>query len=117
MEGRGAIRRQWRSSLRDFALPRLGQKTVDAITTADVMAVLVLIWNTKRETARRVRQRIGAGMKWSVAHRYRQDNLAGDATPSRKHSTKDGNTAKVHHRALPNPEVGLAVQKIRSSGA
>ena len=31
----------WRSSLRDYAMPLLGRKTVDAITTADVMAVLV----------------------------------------------------------------------------
>ena len=105
----------WRSSLRDYALPHLGQKTVDAITTADVMAVLVPIWNTKRETARRVRQRIGAVMKWSVAHRYRQDNPAGDAIAEAL--PKDGNTAKVHHRALPHPEVGLAVEQIRSSGA
>ena len=46
----------WRSSLRDYAMPYLGRKTVDAITTADVMTVLVPIWSTKRETARRVRQ-------------------------------------------------------------
>ena len=69
----------WRSSLRVYAMPCLGRKTVDAINTADVMTVLVPIWSTKRETARRVRQRIGAVMKWSVAHRYRQDNPAGDA--------------------------------------
>ena len=28
---------------------------------------------------RRVRQRIGAVMKWAVAQRYRDDNHAGDA--------------------------------------
>ena len=37
------------------------------ISTADVMAVLLPIWNEKPETARRVRQRIGAIMKWAVA--------------------------------------------------
>lgn len=34
---------QWRASLRDYALPRLGSKPVDQITTSDVLAVLVPI--------------------------------------------------------------------------
>ena len=76
-----------RRCIRDYAMPYLGRKTVDAITTADVMAVLVPIWSTKRETAHRVRQRIGAVMKWSVAHRYRQDNPAGDAIAKHCHET------------------------------
>ena len=105
----------WRSSLRDYVMPQLGRKTVDQITTADVMAVLVPIWGTKRETARRVRQRIGAVMKWSVAHRYRQDNPAGDAIAEAL--PRDGTSAKTHHRALPHSEVGAAVEKIRASGA
>ena len=50
---------QWHASLRDYAMPRLGKKSVAAITSADVLCVLTPIWNTKRETARRVRQRIG----------------------------------------------------------
>ena len=56
---------QWRASLRDYAMPRLGRKRIDEITTSDVMAVLLPIWSTKAETARRVRQRIGAIMKWA----------------------------------------------------
>ncbi len=34
---------------------------------------------TKRVTAGRVRQRIGAVTKWAVAQGYRDDNPAGDA--------------------------------------
>ena len=67
------------ASLRDYALPKIGRKPVNSITTADVMSVLLPIWSTKRETARRVRQRIGAVMKWAVAQGYREDNPAGDA--------------------------------------
>ena len=58
---------QWRSSMRNYVLPRLERKRVDAVTTADVMAVLSPIWSSKRVTAQRLRQRIGAVMKW--AHR------------------------------------------------
>ena len=42
-------------SLWDYAVPKIGRKRVDRITTANVMEVLLPIWSTKRETARRVR--------------------------------------------------------------
>ena len=91
----------WRTTLRDYATPRLGTMRVDAIATADVMAVLLPIWSTKRETARRLRQRIGAVMKWAVAQGYRSDNPAGDAIST----------------ALPYAEVGGALERVRASGA
>ena len=46
--------------MRDYVLPCLARKRVDAVTTADVMAVLPPVWSTRRVTAGRVRQRIGA---------------------------------------------------------
>ena len=70
---------QLHGSMRDYVLPHLVRKRVDAVTTADVMAVLLPIWSTKRVTAGRVRQRIGAVMKWAVAQGFRDDNPAGDA--------------------------------------
>ena len=44
-----------------------GHRPVGEITTADILAVLTPIWHDKQVTARRVRQRIGAVMKWAVA--------------------------------------------------
>ena len=78
---RGKYEANWRGTLRNHALPRIGHKPVSAITTADVMGVLLAddFWNSKRVTAQRVRQRIGAVMKWAVAQGYREDNPAGDA--------------------------------------
>ena len=67
--------REWRATLREYAMPSLAPRRVDAIDTADIMAVLVPIWTTKRQTARRLRQRIGAVMKWAVAQGYREDNI------------------------------------------
>ena len=54
----------WPRSLRAYALPRIGAMPVSDVTTADVLAILTPIWHDKPETARRVRQRIGAVMKW-----------------------------------------------------
>ena len=105
---------QWRASLRDYAMPRLGSKRVDKITTADVMAVLLPIWNTKRETARRVRQRIGAVMKWAVAQGYRGDNPAGEAIGA---ALPRNGVRRQHQEALPHGEVAGAIAKVRESGA
>ena len=68
----------WVSSLRVYAFPQLGHRPVGEITTADVLAVLTPIWHAKQVTARRVRQRIGAVMKWAVAMGLRPDNPASD---------------------------------------
>ena len=70
---------QWRASMKEYALPKLGRQTVAAITTSDIMAVLSPIWLEKRETSRKLRQRLGMVMKWAVAKGYRDDNPAGDA--------------------------------------
>ena len=50
----GKSGKQWRASLRDYAMRRLGRKRMDQITTADVMTVLIPHWHTKNETMRRM---------------------------------------------------------------
>ena len=105
---------QWRASLRDYAMRKLGDCPVSDITTQDVMAVLLPIWNTKRETARRVRQRIGAVMKWAIAEGFRSDNPAGEAIGA---ALPKNNIVRTHQRALPFAKVGGALDRIRSSGA
>ena len=106
---------QWEATLRGYVFPRLGKRSVADISTADVMAVLMPIWNEKPETARRVRQRISTVMKWAVAQGYRADNPAGDAIGAAlpKHNGK----SKRHHRALPHGEVAAAIETVRGSGA
>ena len=112
----GESEKQWRASLRAYVFPRLGSKRVDAITTADVMAVLLAdgFWNSRSETARRVRQRISAIMKWAIAQGYRNDNPAGEALGA---ALPRHNGVKAHQRALPHSEVGTALAKVRASGA
>ncbi len=110
----GKTANQWRASLRDYVMPRLGRQPVDKITTAVVLAVLVPIWNTKRETARRVRQRIGAICKWAIAEGHRDDNPAGDAIAA---ALPRNGVKRGHFRALPYADVSDALATIRASGA
>ena len=110
----GRSERQWRASLRDYAMWRLGELPVNRIGTADVMAVLLPIWREKRETAKRVRQRISAVMRWAVAQGYREDNPAGDAIGA---ALPKAGGRTMHQPALPYPEVRRAMERVRASRA
>ena len=110
----GRTEHQWRASVTAYALPRLGDMPVNKIATADVMEVLLPIWTIKRETARRVRRRIGAVMKWAVAQGHRADNPAGDAISA---ALPANSAPRNHQRALPHAEVGAALRLVRGAGA
>ena len=105
---------QWATTLQEYAHPHLGSLPVSEVTTADVLTVLTAIWHDKPETARRVRQRIGAVMKWAVAKGYRQDNPAGDALAQ---ALPRHTVVRRHQRALPHGEVAGAIQAVRASRA
>ena len=57
----------WRSTLSRFAYPRLGDMSVTEITSEDVLAVVAPVWQTRRETARKIKGRISAVMAWAIA--------------------------------------------------
>ena len=65
--------REWLSSLRRIAFPRIGKVPVSEVTSADVLEILTPIWHRKAETARRVRLRLRAVLEWAVAMEYRID--------------------------------------------
>ena len=65
--------REWLSSLRRFAFPRIGKVPVSEVTSADLLEILTPLWHRKVATARRVRQRLRAVLEWAVAMEYRID--------------------------------------------
>ena len=105
---------QWRASLRDYAMPSLKNRPVDAIETADILNCLAPIWNTKQETARRVRQRLRAVFNWVIANGYRKDNPAGETLTAvlPRHTE-----IRQHLSAAPYSEVATAIATIRDSNA
>ncbi len=110
----GKTPKQWRASLRDHVLPHLGGKSVDQVTTADVMTVLLPLWTRKHAMARSVRHRIGTVMRWAIAQGYRSDNPAGDAVTA----ALPKRPVLVQHRAaLPHGEVAAAVAAVQRSAA
>lgn len=106
---------QWTQSLADHVLPIVGALPVQAIDTALVMKVLEPIWNTKPETASRVRGRIEAVLDWARARGYRtgenpakwRGHLAQLLPPRSK-------VQRVEHMpAMPYAEIGAFMVRLR----
>ena len=105
--------RSWLASLERYAFPRIGNRLVSEITSADVLEILTPIWHSKASTARRVRQRMHAVLEWAVAMELRADNPCDRIGP-----VLGPQNAEVEHMpALPHRDVPAAVAAVRASGA
>ena len=111
----GKTEARWRATLETYVFPRLGRRLVSDITTADVLAVLTHegFWSTKRETARKVRQRISTIMDWAAAEGHRTDNPC----HALKSALPKTGARTQHRRALPYDAVSDAMNRVRASGA
>lgn len=107
---------QWTNTLGTYAFPHLGSILVRDIALANVLAVLKPIWETKTETASRVRSRVELVLDWATAHGYREGlNPARWRGHLDKILPKPSKVAKVEHReALPVSEVGAFMVMLRS---
>lgn len=106
---------QWLATLKRYASPSIGSLPVDQIELAHVLAVLEPIWETKTETASRLRGRIESVLSWATVSGYR----SGD-NPARWKANLDQVLPKPnklkpvrHHAALPWPEVGSFMVELR----
>jgi integrase len=93
---------QWRSTLSTYALPVFGRMSVADISVQDVRRALAPIWETKTETASRLRGRIEAVLAWAATHGHREgDNPARWKGNLDTTLPKPSKVAKVaHHPAL-----------------
>ena len=105
--------REWMSSLRRFAFPRIGKVPVSEVTSADVLEILTPIWHQQAPTARRVRQRLRAVLEWAVAMEFRIDNPCDRIGPV----LGPQQDVTEHMQALPHREVAAVIRKVRASTA
>ena len=111
---RSKTEKQWRNLFAAHVLPRIGNKRVDQVSAADVLAILSPMWHTKVETARKTERYIAAVMKWCVAQEFRNDNPADD----RIRDALGKHTPQTQHmKALPHAEVAGALRIIETSAA
>ena len=104
---------QWRASLATHVLPKIGDRLIDDIGTADVLMVLAPVWLEHHETGRRLASRISAVMAHAIAAGHRTDDPTA-AVVSALPRPKNG---KTHHAALHHCEVGTLLAEVRASHA
>ncbi|MXO73489.1 tyrosine-type recombinase/integrase [Alteraurantiacibacter buctensis] len=101
---------QWLNTLESYAFPKLGDRLVNDIEGPLIREVLVGIWLSKPETARRVKQRIGVVLDWAYANGMRLTEAPmrslNRALP--RQPKKDG-----HFAAMPYEDVPAFIQHLR----
>jgi integrase len=68
----GKHQEQWLATLKAYAFPAIGDRPVSEIDGPAVRDLLAAIWLDKPETARRVRQRVGAVLDWAYSKGFRE---------------------------------------------
>lgn len=109
---------QWKNTLTTYASPLIGRMPVELITTELVHRVLQPIWQTKTETATRVRQRIESVLDWCKARGYCQgDNPARLKGALGQLLPKSQKIKRVeHHPAIPFVRINEFVSQLRQEG-
>jgi integrase len=106
----------WRSSVRQYAFPKIGHLAVSEITQADVLKLIEPLWTTKTVTAGRVLNRIERILDYATAHGHRSgDNPASHITQSLPKKSK---VAPVENlAALPYDEIPALMSKLDKTAA
>lgn len=108
---------QWRNTLATYAYPEIGSLLVRDVELTHVLAVLEPLWNTKTETATRLRGRIEQVLDWAGARGHREGlNPARWRGHLDKLLPRPSKVARVMHRAaLPVDEIGAFFAALRSA--
>jgi len=101
---------QWVSTMEAYAFPYIGDVKVNDITGPMIRDLLAPIWLTKPETARRVRQRVGAVLDWAYASGFRESEAPMRAiTKGLPRQPKKDN----HFAAMPYDKVAAFLKQLR----
>lgn len=102
--------KQWTTTLQKYAYPSIGDALVSEVEAPAIRDLLISIWVDKPETARRVKQRIGAVLDWAHAKGYREAEAPmraiGKGLPRQKKQA-------THFAAMPYADVPAFIEKLR----
>ena len=106
---------QWENTIQVYASPVIGKLPVTSVDTDLVVKILNPIWQTKTETATRLRGRIESVLDWATTSKFRQgDNPARWRGHLENLLSNPNKVAKVkHHPALPWQELGKFMVDLR----
>ncbi len=115
-------RRQWASTLEQYAFPTIGALGVNQVCVGDVLAILEPIWREKAETARRLHGRLEAVLDYASARRWRAADNPARWSGHLENLLPDRSKVRAvqHHPALPwrdLPAFWGALRKQSGTGA
>jgi integrase len=108
---------QWINTLRTYVCPLLGETPIERIDTEAILQVLMPIWPTKTETAKRVQGRLENILDFATARRWRSGE-----NPARWRGHLDKLLARprrirrvVHYPAMPYAEIPTFFRELRQN--
>jgi integrase len=113
--GNAKHKTQWTNTLAAYAHPIIGSLPVSDINTSLVLKIIRPLWQTKTETASRVRQRIEAILGWATIHGYRTGDNPAAWGNHLEHAlpAKATLVSIAHHPALPYAEIATFMGKLK----
>jgi integrase len=106
---------QWRASLENYALPKLGRIPVREITPENILAVLHPVWATKTETAKRLQGRLERIFDLAIASGLRETNPARWRNFLSVRLPSPSRIATVtHFPSLPYKDLGRFMQALKT---
>jgi integrase len=105
---------QWTQSLQDYAFPVIGSMSIGKIDTDHVLRVLKPIWETKHETASRVRGRIERVLDWASAKKLRTGENPARWDGHVEHLLANGVKRVEHFEAVPVKDVPEFMRRVRA---
>lgn len=108
-------RQQWKNTLATYVYGVFGSKPVAEVDTQDVTKVLLPIWNTKPETAVRVRGRIETILSYAKVQGYRagENPAAWRGHLALTLPKRSKVQAVKHHAALPYTELPAFIARLQ----
>jgi integrase len=106
---------QWENTVKEYADPVIGKMNVRDVKDAHILRILEPIWNTKNETASRLRGRLEKILSWAARKGYRTGENPARWKGLLEHDlAKRGDIHKVEHLpALPYKEINPFVVALR----
>lgn len=103
---------QWITTLETYVFPLIGSRRIDTVMSSQVLDVLGPIWNSKRETASRVRQRMRTVFDYAKSRDwYKGEN---PVLAAMQGLSPDRGRKKRHHPALPYRDLPEFITKMQA---
>jgi len=111
----GKHREEWLNSLERYAFDAIGETSVEVVDTASIEKVLMPIWLSKPETARRVKQRIGIVLDYAHGQGWRTSEAPMRAVNAAMRGIKQ--PKRGNFSAMPYDEAPAFMEKLRQGDA